>query len=105
MPIRKEDVEKHHGDTQSLSEALNEFTKVFKLNRGLNQAAIVNDWRDFMGDTVADKTTSVKIFNKVLTIKVSSAPLKAQLIMMKSDIVKKVNERFGPDALTDIIFK
>ena len=54
-----------------------------------------------MGDMVNSLTRSVEVKNGVLIVRVSSAALKAQLFENRFELVSKLNEAVGANAIRD----
>lgn len=92
-------------NTQSLSEVLREYIQEMKIERKLKEVDIVQSWEDFLGKTIAGYTRNIYISNKILYVEISSAVAKNELIMMREEIRKKLNEKAGGEVIAKIIFK
>jgi hypothetical protein len=57
-----------------------------------------------MGKAVANRTKDIFIRNRKLFIRLESAVIKNDLMMMRSDIIEKMNERAGSSIIDEIIF-
>jgi len=73
----------------TIKEAIQELLDAYRLRSGLNQVEIKKIWEDMMGPYIAKETEKLKLEKGVLHIKVKSAPLKHELMMMKSKIIEK----------------
>ena len=58
-------------------------------------------WPRVMGETVAHLTRSVEVKDGMLIVHVNSAALKAQLFENRFDLVRKLNEAVGAEAIRD----
>lgn len=56
----------------------------------LQECAMPEIWRRVMGETVAKRTTEIKLWNKVLFIKIESACLKNDLVEQRDEILRKI---------------
>ena len=74
------------------------------LETPLLQKRLVDAWPTVMGDMVAGYTQEVYIRNQTLWVHLTSPALRADLSMMKQDIVKKLNAAVGSQVIVDIRF-
>ena len=74
------------------------------LETPLLQKRLVDAWPTVMGDMVAGYTQEVYIRNQTLWVHLTSPALRADLSMMKQDIVKKLNAAVGSQVVVDIRF-
>ena len=74
------------------------------LETPLMQKRLVDAWPTVMGDMVAGYTQEVYIRNQTLWVHLTSPALRADLSMMKQDIVKKLNAAVGSQVIVDIRF-
>ncbi|MEN8116779.1 MAG: DUF721 domain-containing protein [Bacteroidota bacterium] len=92
-------------NTQSLSEILKEYIKESHLDRKLKEVDIVHGWEDLLGKTIAHYTKNIFIKNRILYVYISSAVVKNELIMMREEIRRKINENAGEEMVERIVFK
>ena len=74
------------------------------LETPLLQKRLVDAWPTVMGDMVAGYTQEVYIRNQTLWVHLTSPALRADLSMMKQEIVKKLNAAVGSQVIADIRF-
>lgn len=74
------------------------------LETPLLQKRLVDAWPTVMGDMVAGYTQEVYIRNQTLWVHLTSPALRADLSMMKQDIVKKLNAVVDSQVIVDIRF-
>jgi predicted nucleic acid-binding Zn ribbon protein len=74
------------------------------LETPLLQKRLVEAWPTVMGDMVAGYTQEVYIRNQTLWVHLTSPALRADLSMMKQDIVKKLNAAVDNQVIVDIRF-
>jgi len=89
---------------KSLKEAINQMLHVYKLRRKFDETALVLAWPDMMGKAVANRTKDIFIREKKLFIRIESAVIKNELVMMRSMIIDKMNERVGSKVVEEIVF-
>ncbi|WP_069660210.1 DUF721 domain-containing protein [Arcticibacter eurypsychrophilus] len=87
-----------------IKEAIEQMLRVYKLKRKFDETSLVAAWPEMMGPAVANRTRQLYIRDKKLFIRVESSVLKNELLMIRSQILDKMNERAGADVLEDIVF-
>ncbi|MBQ6681492.1 MAG: DUF721 domain-containing protein [Prevotella sp.] len=91
-------------DVKSLSDVLNMVLRKEGLETPLLQKRLIDGWESVTGKTVARYTGEKFIRNQTLFVKISNPALRADLSMMKSQLVKRLNESVGTMLITDIRF-
>ncbi|MGV8878988.1 MAG: DUF721 domain-containing protein [Sphingobacteriaceae bacterium] len=89
---------------QSLKEAIAQMMQVYKIKRKFDETAIVTIWPEIMGAPVANRTKEVFIRNKKLFLRIESSVVKNELLIMRSQIIEKINEKAGSELVTEMIF-
>ena len=69
-----------------------------------DETGIVAHWPELMGTAVANRTTQIYVSQKKLFIRIESAVIKNELLMVRTGIIQKLNERAGGEVITDIVF-
>ncbi|MBC7916084.1 MAG: DUF721 domain-containing protein, partial [Pyrinomonadaceae bacterium] len=87
-----------------LKDAIEQMLNVYKLKRKFDETSLIAAWPELMGKAVANRTTQLYIRERKLFIKVESSVLKNELVMIRSEIVKKMNERAGSKVLDEVVF-
>lgn len=87
-----------------IKEAIEQMLRVYKLKRKFDETSLVASWPEMMGPAVANRTRQLYIREKKLFIRVESSVLKNELVMIRSQILEKMNERAGSQVLEEIVF-
>lgn len=87
-----------------IKEAIEQMLKVYKLKRRFDETGLIAAWPKMMGKAVASRTTQLYIRDRRLYIKLDSSVLKNELVMIRSQILDKMNEKAGSGVLDEIIF-
>lgn len=90
------------GNTQSIGDAISLFLRETGLEKEVLEQRVVRLWPEIMGETVARLTRSVEVKDGMLYVRVNSPALKAQLFECRFELVKKVNEAVGGNAIHDV---
>ncbi len=75
-----------------------------KLNHGLLELRIKDAWKNVMGKNVNTYTTNIKLYKEIIFVKLSSAPLKNELVYRADTIVKLLNNELGQEKIKEIKF-
>ncbi len=92
-------------NTQSLSEILHQVLKEQNLDEKLNEQRLLDAWPALLGIGVSQYTTKLYIRNKVLNVHLSSAVLRAELMMSREKLVQALNKHVGEVVILDIMFR
>mgnify|MGYP001292402223 CR=1 FL=1 len=82
-------------NTFKLGDAIGAFLKGHQLEERFFEAILKADWRDLMGDKVADKTNDISLEKGCLILYMSSAPLRQQLRLKQSRMIEYLNQKIG----------
>ena len=91
--------------TQSLGEALREYIREMKMERKLKEVDAVQFWEETLGKAISGYTRNIFISKGILYVEISSSVVKNELLMMREDIRKKLNEHAGEEIVTKIVFR
>jgi predicted nucleic acid-binding Zn ribbon protein len=89
---------------KSLKDAIEQMLQVYNLRRKVDETSLIVAWPEMMGKAVANRTKDIFIRDRKLFIRLESAVIKNDLMMMRSDIIEKMNERAGASIIDEIIF-
>lgn len=86
-----------------LESAFNDLLKAYRLEGKFREKSLIHDWPEIVGKTIADRTDSVSIKDKKLYVKLSSGPVKKELMMNKSKMLMLIEEKYGRGVVDDLI--
>lgn len=93
-------------NAQPLSEALRDFfIENNELRVKLSQQRVVRGWNDLFGEGVAKYTRTLYLSRGTLYVHLTSAVLRAELLMEKKTLIDKLNEHAGMPVVEDIVFR
>lgn len=98
MPKRK-------NDQLPLGEALQEFIKANKLQKGIDKVAVRDTWASLMGNGVNNYTTSVELEKDTLFVALTSSVLREELSLGKSKIIALMNEELGRELIKRLVLR
>jgi predicted nucleic acid-binding Zn ribbon protein len=88
---------------KSIKEAMNQLLQVYKLQQKFDETALIAAWPEMMGVAIANRTKELYIRQKKLFVRVESSVIKNELMMMRSQIIEKMNEQAGGEVIVEIV--
>lgn len=92
-------------EAKSVGEIINEVLRQERLSTRLDEHRAMTLWPDVVGPGINKYTVSRTVKNGVMTVVISSAPLRQQLMMSRTALIKQLNDFLGGEVITDIVFK
>ena len=89
---------------KSLKEALEQMMQVYKIKRKFDETGIVAHWPDLVGKSVANRTKEIFIRDKKLFLRIESSVIKNELMMIRSQIIEKINSEAKGVLVEEIVF-
>jgi predicted nucleic acid-binding Zn ribbon protein len=87
-----------------LQEAFEELLNAYRLKDKFDERQVIQAWPEIMGKTVSSRTDSLFVKDKKLFVKISSGPLKKELSMNRSKVLKLIEKQFGSQVIQEIVF-
>lgn len=87
-----------------LKDALNAFLESFNMTSKYNETSLVASWEKIMGQTIASRTEAIYVQRSTLFLRISSAPLRQELVMAKTKLITLINKEMGKELVTEVVF-
>ena len=91
--------------TQKIDDVIRECLGEMNIDRKLKEVRLVSQWESLMGRTVAARTDRIYIRNRTLFLHVTSSVMKSELLMMRQEIVDKLNENAGERLIDQLVIR
>lgn len=89
---------------KTIKEAIDELLDSYRLRRKFDETALIAAWPELMGPAIANRTKQLYIRENKLFLRIESAVIKKELLMMQSVIIKRLNEKAGHELINAIVF-
>jgi hypothetical protein len=89
---------------KTLKEAIEQMLQVYKIKRRYDETGIISAWPDLVGKPVANRTRELFISDKKLFLRIESSVIKNELMLMRAQIIDKINDRAKAIIVEEIIF-
>jgi predicted nucleic acid-binding Zn ribbon protein len=90
---------------QSIGIALQQLAQNLGISKTLRQYDVLASWKSIVGQRIARVTEAQRMDNGILYVTVATAPWRAELSMMRLEIIEKLNKRMGTKIVKDIRFR
>jgi predicted nucleic acid-binding Zn ribbon protein len=88
----------------TLKEAIEKMMDVYKIKRRYDETGITASWPSLVGKSMANRTKELYIRDKKLFLKIESSVIRNELLMMRSQLINKINEQAKSNLVEEIIF-
>ncbi len=92
-------------NTQRISDVISDCLRELNIDRKLKEVSLVSQWEEMMGRTIASRTDKIYIRNGVLYLHITSAVLKNELLMMRRQIIDRLNENAGEELVKTLVIR
>ena len=92
-----------NNDAESLGSAITRLLEVYGLKTKLKSIELQSSWAEIVGPMIAKYTKEVQLRNGTLIVKFDSAPLRQEVIMMKSKFIARLNEDLGGEYVKEML--
>ena len=89
---------------KTLKEAIEQMLQVYKIKRRYDETGIISAWPELVGKSVANRTKEIFIRDKKLFLRIESSVIKNELLMMRTQIIEKINSDAKALLVEEIIF-
>ena len=88
----------------NIAELIGEILIEYKIDGKLKETRIISAWSEVLGP-LSKPDDKLYIKNQVLFAKLSSSVIRNELYMMRTTLVKRLNEKAGEEVIKDIVFQ
>lgn len=92
-------------EAKNIGQIINEVLRKENLDVALDEHRANALWPQIVGDGINRYTISRSVRDGVMTVRLSSASLANELMLIRASLIQRINEALGRDIIRDIIFK
>ncbi|MDB5008838.1 MAG: hypothetical protein JWQ84_2903 [Mucilaginibacter sp.] len=89
---------------KSLKEAIAQMLQVYKIKKRFDETHVIAAWPELVGKSVANRTKELFIHDKKLFLRIESSVIKNELMLMRTQIINKINDEAKSVIVDEIIF-
>ena len=90
-------------NTEPLKDVIQRFLEIYGADRKIKEIEIQRSWGKVTGVVIENQTEFVKVDKSKLYVKLKSSVLKHELLMMRSQIINRLNDEAGKNIISEII--
>lgn len=94
---------KNRGNDINIKQAIDQMLDTYKIRKKFDETALVAAWPEIIGSAIANRTQQLYVRDRKLYVKVESAVVKNELVLMRSMIISRLNEHVGQEVIEEII--
>ena len=87
-------------EPQKINNILNELVETRDWKKGIAEGSIFSEWREIVGNEIADHSNPITLYEGKLTIQTSSTAWSTQLRLMNDDLLRKIQQS-SPGAVVE----
>lgn len=87
-----------------ISSYIEDFLHQGELGKRVAERQVLEEWRKLGDGNIGKYTQSLSLSRRKLFVKLTSPLLKNDLMMSRSQLVNRLNEKVGGDVIDDIVF-
>ena len=92
-------------EAKNVGQIINDLLQKEHLDVALDEHRASALWPQIVGDGINRYTISRSVRNGVMTVRLSSASLANELMLIRANIIQRINEALGREIIHEIIFK
>jgi len=91
-------------NTVSVAQVIAEIFGEYKIDGKIRETRIISAWSEVLGP-LSSPTDELYIKNRVLFVRLLSSVIRNELYMMRSTLLRRLNEKAGEEVIMDIVFR
>ncbi len=92
-------------NTESIAEVIKQYLQELQIDRKLKEVGLTSQWEEVVGKIIASKTEKINIRNGIMYVHIRSSVVKSELMMIREELVRALNEKAGEELIKGIVFK
>lgn len=88
-----------------LQEAFQQMLETYHLKEKYIEQKIIHSWKELVGPLIMKHTKKITLKNKTLTITIQSPIVKNELHMLRSELLRRIQEKVNYIEINEIIIK
>jgi predicted nucleic acid-binding Zn ribbon protein len=92
-------------NTQPLGNIIQEYLKVLDIESKLHEVRLIEGWPEVVGLVIAKKTARMYVKNRVLFVYLNSSVVRSELLRIRDELLKALNEKAGKRIIDEIVLR
>ncbi len=91
-------------NTEPLAEVLKQYIRAIGGEKKIKEIRLVKEWANIIGPNISKNTEKIFINNNKVYIRFNSPIIKQEIMLLKTEIIKRFNTVAGEKFIYDIVF-
>jgi hypothetical protein len=91
--------------TKSIRDFLDDFIRENGMETRLKEADAVESWNELMGPVMIRYTRNARVAKGILYVELISPVVRAELMMMREELRRRINEKAGREIIYQIVLR
>jgi len=92
-------------ETHNISEIIQSYLKQEGLEDGMARTRLITSWEEVLGKSVGRVTKNLYIRNRTLYAHLHSSVVRNELMMIRDDLITRLNEKAGKKVIDKIVLR
>lgn len=92
-------------ETAMIKDLIEALMKKYGADEKIAESRLMNAWETILGKTISKYTRNLYIKDRKLFVSVSSSIVKSELLMIRKELISRLNEKAGKKIIDQIIIK
>lgn len=95
---------KRASQPERIDQVLNRTLKGLKIERRIKEETVILNWNRVVGERIAKESLPLKVKDAILFVKVENASWRNELVFLKGNIIRGLNQSVGENVIKEIVF-
>lgn len=91
--------------TQTIAEVISQLLKAKGFENKLLEVRMIRFWEELLGKTVARYTKHMYVKNNTLYVTLTSSIVRNEIMLIRDELIRKLNEKAGKNFIEKIVLK
>ena len=95
---------KRTSQPERIDQVLIRTLKGLKIERRIKEETVILNWNRVVGERIAKESLPLKVKDAILFVKVENASWRNELVFLKGNIIRELNQSVGKNVIKEIVF-
>jgi predicted nucleic acid-binding Zn ribbon protein len=92
-------------NTEPIAEVIRQYLKELQIEKKLREVSLTGEWEEIVGKIIASKTEKIVIRDGIMYVHIRSSVVKSELMMIREELVRALNDKAGEELIKGIVFR
>ncbi len=95
---------KRANQPERIDQVLKRTLKGLKIERRIKEETVVLNWSKVVGERISKQSVPLTVKDAILFVRVENASWRNELVFLKSNIIRELNQSVGDNVIKEIVF-